>query len=107
VDKPWQEQPIEGLTFKRMVRSGDVVLAAHDLAKRYGGRTLFGNLDFVVRRGDRLVIQGANGSGKTTLLNIILGREQPDSGSISFRRQDSIRDRGSGTAGPGPGPIAP
>jgi ATPase subunit of ABC transporter with duplicated ATPase domains len=38
----------------------------------------------VVRRGDRLVIRGANGSGKTTLLNLILGRDQPDSGTIEF-----------------------
>jgi hypothetical protein len=43
-----------------------------------------GAYDFIVRRGDRLVIRGANGSGKTTLLNIILGKERPDSGSNAF-----------------------
>jgi ATP-binding cassette subfamily F protein 3 len=84
VDKPWQEPPIDGLTFERVVRSGDVVVSAHGLAKAYGGKTLFCDLDFVVRRKSWLVIRGANGSGKTTLLNIILGRDRPDSGTIHF-----------------------
>jgi ATP-binding cassette subfamily F protein 3 len=84
VDKPWEEQPIEGLTFAGVVRSGDIVLTAHDLTMAYGGKTLFRKLSFVVRRGDRLVIQGANGSGKTTLLNLIIGRAQPDSGTITL-----------------------
>jgi ATP-binding cassette subfamily F protein 3 len=82
--KPWQEQPIEGLSFDHVVRSGDIVFSAHDLAKTYGDKTLFRNLGFTVRRGARLVIRGANGSGKTTLLRLILGREQPDSGAIEF-----------------------
>jgi ATP-binding cassette subfamily F protein 3 len=84
VDKPWEEQPIEGLTFAGVVRSGDIVLTAHDLTMAYGGKTLFHKLSFVVRRGDRLVIQGANGSGKTTLLNLIIGRAQSDSGTITL-----------------------
>jgi ATPase subunit of ABC transporter with duplicated ATPase domains len=84
VEKPWEEQPIDGLTFEGVVRSGDIVLSAHDLAKAYGGKTLFRDLSFVVRRGNRLVIRGANGSGKTTLLNIILGRERPDFGTVAF-----------------------
>jgi ATP-binding cassette subfamily F protein 3 len=84
VAKPWQEQPIEGLSFDHVVRSGEIVFSAHDLAKTYGKRTLFRNLGFTVRRGARLVIRGANGSGKTTLLRLILGREQPDSGTIEF-----------------------
>jgi ATP-binding cassette subfamily F protein 3 len=84
VRKPWQKQPVDGLAFDQVVRSGDIVLSAHNLAKAYGGKTLFRNLSFVVRRGDRLVIRGANGSGKTTLLNLILGRDRPDSGTIDF-----------------------
>ena len=50
----------------------------------YGGKILFRNVSFILRRGDRLVVRGPNGSGKTTLLNIILGRRQPDSGTIRF-----------------------
>jgi ATP-binding cassette subfamily F protein 3 len=84
VEKPWEETPIDGLSFEGVARSGDIVLAARDLAKTYGGKTLFHDLTFVVRRGERLVVRGANGSGKATLLNIILGRERPDSGTIAF-----------------------
>jgi ATP-binding cassette subfamily F protein 3 len=84
VEKPWEEAPIDGLSFEGVARSGDIVLSARDLAKTYGGKTLFHDLTFVVRRGERLVVRGANGSGKTTLLNIILGRERPDSGTIDF-----------------------
>ena len=84
VEKPWEEAPIDGLTFEGVTRSGDIVLAVRDLAKTYSGKTLFDDLSFVVRRGDRLVVRGANGSGKTTLLNIILGRLRPDSGTIDF-----------------------
>jgi ATP-binding cassette subfamily F protein 3 len=84
VEKPWEEQPIDGLTFEGVVRSGDIVLSVHELAKAYSGKALFRDLSFVVRRGDRLMIRGANGSGKTTLLNILLGRDRPDSGRVVF-----------------------
>jgi len=82
VEKPWQEQPIGGLSFDQVVRSGDVVIVAERLVKAYGSRTLFRDLSFHLRRGGRMVIRGANGSGKTTLLAIIGGSLQPDAGSL-------------------------
>ena len=82
VSKPWEERPIDGLSFERVPRSGDVVLSAQALTKTYGQKILFRKLSFIVRRGERLVIRGSNGSVKTTLLNIIQGKEQPDSGSV-------------------------
>jgi ATP-binding cassette subfamily F protein 3 len=84
VEKPWEEAPIDGLTFEGVARGGEVALAASDVAKAHGGRTLFRDLSFVVRRGERLVIRGANGSGKTSLVNLILGRERPDAGTIEI-----------------------
>jgi len=84
VEKPWEEQAMEGLTFDRVARSGDVVVAATGLAKSYGSKILFRDLSFHVRRSDRLAIRGPNGSGKTTLLNIIQGSAWPDSGSVRF-----------------------
>jgi ATP-binding cassette subfamily F protein 3 len=82
VDKPWEDAPIDGLSFGQAPRSGDVVLVADRLTKSYGSKMLFRDLSFHVRRGDRLVIRGPNGSGKTTLLNLISGTVPPDSGSI-------------------------
>ncbi|MGO4879368.1 MAG: ATP-binding cassette domain-containing protein [Bryobacteraceae bacterium] len=84
VEKPWQETTIDGLSFERVARSGDLVLVAERLQKSYGMRTLFRDLSFHLRRGGRLVIRGANGSGKTTLLNITGGALQPDAGSVRF-----------------------
>ncbi|SPE22402.1 ABC transporter related [Candidatus Sulfopaludibacter sp. SbA3] len=84
VEKPWEEQPIEGLTFDTVARSGDIAVAGARLTKSYGAKTLFRDLSFHVRRGDRLAILGPNGAGKTTLLNVIQGTTLPDSGSVRF-----------------------
>jgi ATP-binding cassette subfamily F protein 3 len=84
VEKPWEERPIEGLTFDRVRRSGDVVVAGVELTKSFGSKILFRDLNLHVRRGDRLAIVGPNGSGKTTLLNVIRETSLPDSGSVRF-----------------------
>jgi ATPase subunit of ABC transporter with duplicated ATPase domains len=99
VEKPWEEQPIDGLSFERVQWSGDVVVSAQGLAKAYGQRILFRNLSFVVRRGERLVIRGSNGSGKTTLLNIIQGKEQPDSGSVRLGEKTQLASLDQAPAG--------
>ena len=80
--KPWEEQSIPALTFDDVPRSGDLALAARDLAKAYGGKRLFSGLSFDLRRGERLAIAGANGAGKTTLLRILAGEEPPDAGEV-------------------------
>jgi ATPase subunit of ABC transporter with duplicated ATPase domains len=82
VVKPWEEPAIDGLTFERVTRSGDIVVMAEGLSKSYGSRSLFQGLSFHLRRGGRLAVTGANGSGKTTLLKIIQGLEEPTGGSI-------------------------
>lgn len=68
--------------FGQVMRSGDVVFEAMDLAKSFGEKRLFKNLSFQVQRGKRLGIMGPNGCGKTTLLKILLGDEQPTEGAV-------------------------
>jgi ABC-type multidrug transport system fused ATPase/permease subunit len=46
------------------------------------GHTLFGGLDLVVGRGERIGVRGASGSGKSTLFNLMLGFLPPTSGGI-------------------------
>ncbi len=52
------------------------------LAKSYGLEPLFKDVTFTVARGERIGVLGRNGSGKTTLFRLILGEEEPESGSI-------------------------
>lgn len=46
------------------------------------GKPIFRDLNFTVRQGDYLMIQGRTGSGKTTLFRLLTGLIQPDSGEI-------------------------
>ena len=63
-------------------RIGREVLRAEHVAKTFGDRTLFSDLDFLIERGDRVGLVGPNGAGKTTLVKLILGTEQPTQGGL-------------------------
>ncbi len=62
------------------------MLTISDVAKSFGGRTLFSEVALQVNRGDRLGLVGPNGAGKSTLFNLILQNESPDEGVIAFQR---------------------
>jgi heme exporter protein A len=53
--------------------SGSPLLTASDLGLERGGRQLFENLSFELRRGHLVQIEGANGAGKTSLMRILAG----------------------------------
>ena len=65
-------------------------LSAENIAKSYGDRTLFRNVNFGINRGDKVAIVGANGSGKTTLLSILAGAVPPDDGLVSHRKDITV-----------------
>ncbi len=65
-------------------RLGDKVIETRDLSKGYGDRVLIRDLSFSMPAGAILGVVGPNGMGKTTLLRMILGQEEPDSGTISI-----------------------
>jgi ABC transport system ATP-binding/permease protein len=62
------------------------ILSAQDIAIRYGPQTVLKNATLNIHQTDRIGLIGSNGSGKSTLLKIVAGILQPDSGSISRRR---------------------
>ncbi|WP_411036048.1 ABC transporter ATP-binding protein [Shinella sp. BYT-45] len=62
---------------------GGVVLCGRGLAKSFGGRTLFRNLDIELRAGEIVSIVGPSGCGKTTVGNILLGLVPPDAGEVA------------------------
>jgi ATP-binding cassette ChvD family protein len=63
-------------------RLGDVVVEVEHLSKGYGDRLLIDDLSFRLPPGGIVGVVGANGAGKTTLFRMLLGQEQPDSGTI-------------------------
>ena len=62
------------------------MLTVAGLSKSFGGRELFDDVSLNIMAGDRIAITGPNGAGKSTLIKIILGKEEPDGGSVSFIR---------------------
>jgi ATP-binding cassette ChvD family protein len=63
-------------------RLGNIVVEVDTLSKGFGERLLIDNLSFSLPRNGIVGVIGPNGAGKTTLFKMILGLEQPDSGSI-------------------------
>ncbi len=63
-------------------RLGDLVIEAEHLQKAFGDNLLIDDLSFKVPKGAIVGIVGPNGAGKTTLFKMIVGKEQPDQGSL-------------------------
>jgi ATP-binding cassette subfamily F protein 3 len=62
------------------------MLTVAGLSKAFGGRQLFDDVSLTLQSGERVGLVGPNGAGKSTLLKIILGRESPDAGEVTFIR---------------------
>jgi ATPase subunit of ABC transporter with duplicated ATPase domains len=60
------------------------MLQINDLSKAYGDTVVLQGVNLLVNPGERVGLVGPNGCGKTTLLEIVVGRETPDRGSVSF-----------------------
>jgi len=80
-------------------RLGNVVLEAEDLRKAFGNNLLIEDLSFKLPPGGIVGVIGPNGAGKSTLFKMILGQEQPDSGTlrvgdtVKFGYVDQSRDK--------------
>jgi ATP-binding cassette subfamily F protein 3 len=66
------------------------MLTISQVTKSFGADVLFEEVSLQVNRGDRLGLIGANGSGKSTLFSLILGRDEPDRGTIQLQRNARI-----------------
>ena len=72
-------------TFPEAPHSGQLVLTLENICKQYGQNPpVVKNLDFVLEKGERLVVAGRNGAGKSTLLRIIAGQDKDFSGNVKL-----------------------
>lgn len=63
-------------------RSGNLVVAAKGISFSYEGQSIVKDFSTTVFRGDKIGVIGPNGAGKTTLLKLMLGKLEPQSGSV-------------------------
>ncbi len=70
--------------FELKQESGNDVLIGKGLSKAFGSNQLFSNLNFHIKKGEKVFIMGGNGTGKTTLFKIIMGSQMADSGFLDY-----------------------
>ena len=84
LDKPTELNDAMNITLEPSIVSGNDVLTVRGLTKKFDGPVLFSNVDFDIKRGERIAIIGNNGTGKTTILKIINGLVKQDAGEITL-----------------------
>ncbi len=83
VEPPKRRQTVN-FEFRPAPRSGEDVINIKGVHKKYGSRSIYEGLDFMVRRRERWCIMGINGAGKSTLLKLVAGSTEPDEGNVAL-----------------------
>jgi len=83
LDKPIEEQHVR-FSFDARRRSGEDALEADRLSKHFDEETIFENVSFKLRTGDRVALIGPNGVGKSTLFKILMNQLTPDTGVVRY-----------------------
>jgi ATP-binding cassette subfamily F protein 3 len=79
IELPAEEKTIH-FSFPQPKPSGRIVAEFHNVSKSYGDKFVFGGVDFIIERGDRIALVGVNGAGKSTLIKLLAGIEALTSG---------------------------
>ena len=83
LEKPAEENTDIHLNLEPRIVSGNDVLRVEGLCKSYPGQTLFTDLSFEIKRGERVALIGDNGTGKTTILKIINEMAEAEGGTMT------------------------
>ena len=84
IEKPTAVQSQMRLSLEPRVVSGNDVLTVEELSKSFPEQTLFTDISFQIKRGERVALIGNNGTGKTTMLKILNDLIPADSGTFSL-----------------------
>ncbi|WP_395548836.1 MULTISPECIES: ABC-F family ATP-binding cassette domain-containing protein [unclassified Lacrimispora] len=84
LEKPTEINDEMRIRLEPNIISGNDVLTVRGLGKAFPQNQLFDNVNFEIKRGERVAIIGGNGTGKTTILKILNGILEPDEGEISL-----------------------
>lgn len=79
IDLPMNARKLK-FVFSPIPRAGDKVLELKNIGMQYGDKKVFGNVNCLITRGEKLAAVGVNGAGKTTLAKIIAGALNPGTG---------------------------
>ena len=82
LEKPTETDAAMRISLKPRITSGNDVLTVEHLSKSFPSLPLFKDLNFTVKRGEKVAIIGNNGTGKTTILKILNHLLPPDEGSF-------------------------
>lgn len=84
LDKPMEVQNQMRISLEPRFVSGNDVLSVEGLSKSFPGQTLFTDISFEIKRGERVALIGNNGTGKTTMLKILNGILPADAGEFTI-----------------------
>ena len=84
LDKPVEVQDQMRISLEPRFVSGNDVLRVDHLSKAFPGQTLFSDISFEIKRGERVALIGNNGTGKTTILKILNGIVDADAGEFTL-----------------------
>lgn len=90
VDKPAEINDKMNIELNPSIISGNDVLSVSHLSKSFDDNTLFTDISFDIKRGERVALIGNNGTGKTTILKIINDILPADSGEIKLGSKVTI-----------------